>query len=74
MTGSSSLHLRLDLDISPDDDPVTGSIGPADGVRQPFVGWTELAAAIERLRRAADAAPPGTVTPTTAAGHERGTA
>jgi hypothetical protein len=49
--------IRLLVEIAPGDDPVTGRIGPGecgdDGMRE-FIGWTELAAAIERLRRAAE--------------------
>ena len=42
------LHLRLDLD--PRSDPIEGALTVGAGPPEPFVGWIELAAALERLR------------------------
>ncbi len=41
---------RLVPEISRDVDPVRGHIGPAAPAPEPFTGWSELAAAIERYR------------------------
>lgn len=49
-------RIRLVLEIAPDADPVSGWIGTplADGRGREFLGWTELAAAIEQLSRVGD--------------------
>ena len=48
------LHLQLDLD--PRSEPIEGALTVGAGPPQPFIGWIELAAALERLR--AEAADP----------------
>lgn len=56
VTHAGARRVRLVLEIAPDADPVTGWIGsaPADGNGREFLGWTELAAAIEQLCRVRD--------------------
>lgn len=53
VTQSSARRIRLLLEIAPDATPVSGWIGSshADGRGREFLGWTELAAAIENLTR-----------------------
>jgi hypothetical protein len=42
---------RLVVELDAEADPVTGGIGRSGEALEAFTGWTELAAAIERLRR-----------------------
>lgn len=45
---------RLLLEIDDGDDPVRGRIGSSECDLSPFVGWSELAAAIQRHRPCSD--------------------
>ena len=42
------VHLELELD--PAADPVEGWLVVGGGEREPFTGWIQLAAALERIR------------------------
>ena len=42
------VHLELELD--PSADPVQGWLVVGAGDREPFTGWIQLAAALERIR------------------------
>jgi hypothetical protein len=44
-------HLRLELLLDSRDDPIQGRIGHRDGEAIAFVGWLELMAATDRLKR-----------------------
>jgi len=44
------IHLQLDLD--PRSDPIEGALMVGTRPPEPFIGWIELAAALERLRTA----------------------
>jgi hypothetical protein len=44
------VHMTLDLD--PAAEPVAGWVAVAGGDREAFVGWLELASALERARAA----------------------
>ena len=48
MNESGLVHLELELD--PAADPVQGWLVVAGGEREPFTGWIQLAAALERIR------------------------
>ena len=55
MNESGLVHLELELD--PAADPVEGFLMVGDGDREPFTGWIQLAAALERARAGAVPAP-----------------
>jgi hypothetical protein len=42
------IHVQLDLD--PRSDPIEGALTVDARLPEPFIGWIELAAALERLR------------------------
>jgi hypothetical protein len=48
MNGPGLVHLELELD--PSADPVEGWLVVECGEREPFTGWIQLAAALERIR------------------------
>ena len=48
MHESAVVHLELELDATAD--PVEGWLVMDGGAREAFVGWIQLAAALERLR------------------------
>jgi hypothetical protein len=52
------VHLELELD--PSADPVEGWLVVESGGREPFTGWIQLAAALERIR-VGGAPPPAAV-------------
>jgi hypothetical protein len=56
MHASAVVHLELELDATAD--PVEGCLVMDGGGREPFVGWIQLAAALERLRVGAGAPEP----------------
>lgn len=49
--------VRLELELDPTADPVEGWLVVGDGEREPFTGWIQLAAALERARAGALPAP-----------------
>ena len=51
----SVIHLQLDLD--PRSDPIEGALVVGARPPEPFIGWIELAAALERLRIEAASGP-----------------
>lgn len=46
--GSARISLRLEVDL--DAEPIEGTMSPAGGQPNPFVGWLGLTAALEGLR------------------------
>jgi hypothetical protein len=48
MSTVATIHVDLEFDIAAD--PVEGRLSAAGGAPEPFTGWIELAAALERLR------------------------
>jgi hypothetical protein len=51
MSEPGLVHLELELDAAAD--PVVGWLVTHTGEREPFTGWLQLAAALERARLAA---------------------
>lgn len=51
MSSKQAFVTRLVVELDAGTDPVTGRIGPSSDAMEPFIGWTELAAAMQRLRR-----------------------
>lgn len=43
-------RLRLTLDLDPGADPIAGRVEPQKGPGEPFAGYVELIAALERAR------------------------
>jgi hypothetical protein len=48
MSRVATIHVDLEFDLAAD--PVEGRLSADGGAPEPFTGWIELAAALERLR------------------------
>lgn len=49
---SSDPRIVLRLEVDPEADPITGTLGGGDRERRPFTGWLELTDEIEAVRAA----------------------